>query len=89
METPALITSLKFYSKHIKVKSGDSRTDDNLTNDKNCAIISNKNNKLYWIKSFVEWHIKFHNLQCQILLDNDSSTYTNEDIEQTLKQTGL
>lgn len=89
IETTAPITSLKFSSKRIKVESGVSRTDDNLTNDKNCAIVINKNNQLDWIKYFVEWHIKYHNLQCLIVLDNGSSIYTNEDIEQTLKQTGL
>lgn len=89
MEIPAPITSLKFSSKHIKIKSGVSRRDDNLTKDKNCAIIMNKNNNLDWIKYFVQWHIKYHNLQCLVVLDNNSSIYTNKDIEQTLKQTGL
>jgi len=89
MQTPAPITSLKFSSKHIKIKSEVSRTDDNLTKDKNCAIIINKNNNLDWIKYFVKWHVKYHNLQCLVILDNNSSAYTNEDIKQTLKQTGL
>lgn len=44
----------------------------------------NKNNRLDWIRTWARWHADHHGTDAVLLIDNGSTEYTVEDLEQTL-----
>lgn len=52
----------------------------------NCMFAMNKNNKLEWIRQWVQFHRNAHSLEGVVIIDNDSTDYTPQDIVETLKE---
>ena len=53
--------------------------------DKNVLVTQQKNNSLYWIAFWLEFHIKHHNINSVIIYDNGSTTYSIDDIKNTIR----
>ncbi len=77
--------SNQIFSKQWSLKKFDTNRFEKM----NCLVTLNKNNKLEWISDFVKFHIKYHNLDCILLFDNGSSSYTTLDLESCLHKTGI
>ena len=89
IKTSSFVKKIKFESISLGLSSELSKTNFSITDNKNCAMVINKNNNLEWIEYFAKWHVKFHSLQCLFILDNNSSKYANEDVQSVLKNSGL
>lgn len=89
IKTSSFAEKIKFESNSLGLSSELSKTDFSIADKKNCAMVINKNNNLEWIEYFAKWHVKFHNLQCLFILDNNSSNYTNKDVQIVLENSGL
>ncbi|MCY4234711.1 MAG: hypothetical protein OXE74_00070 [Cyanobacteria bacterium MAG CAR2_bin_4] len=55
----------------------------------NTVVVMNKNNSLRWITDFLGFYIHHHELEGMIIMDNDSTSYDLQDLEDTISQTGL
>lgn len=55
----------------------------------NTVVVMNKNNNLHWIVDFLHFHIHHHRLEAVIVIDNDSTLYNLEDLEDKICSTGL
>lgn len=55
----------------------------------NTVLYINKNNDLQWIRDHAEWHKKEHGLQGAVIIDNGSTEYTPQQIEEALAPVGL
>lgn len=53
--------------------------------DLNCLVAINKDNNLSWIKDWATFYVKNHNVDCVIVYNNNSETYTNEELLMTLQ----
>ena len=55
----------------------------------NTVVMTNKNNKLRWITDFLRFHIHHHRLEAVILMDNDSTLYSIQDLQDAIHQVDL
>lgn len=55
-------------------------------NNKITAITISKNNEISWIKQWLEYHRKVHNLDGLVIYNNQSTLYTSEQLEQAIKR---
>ena len=89
IKSPSFAERIRVKSKSFDLSSRLNKTEFSIADDKNCAMVINKNNSLVWIEYFAKWHVKFQKLQCLFILDNNSLEYTNADVESALKNSGL
>ncbi|MCI5195703.1 MAG: hypothetical protein D3919_05605 [Candidatus Electrothrix sp. AW5] len=55
----------------------------------NCIVTVNRNNRLEWIRDFVDYYIKQHKLEGLLLVDNQSTNYSLEDVGAILARSKL
>lgn len=55
----------------------------------NTVVVMNKNNSLDWIADFLRFHIYHHRLEGMIMMDNDSTSYDLQDLQDIICQTDL
>ena len=55
----------------------------------NTALCLSKDNELRWITDFARYHVEMHGLEALVLLDNGSTSYSVQDIEDALSLTDL
>lgn len=55
----------------------------------NTVFTTQKNNRLDWITDFLRYHTHHHGLQGAILMDNGSTLYSPQSLQETLCQAGL
>lgn len=75
----------------IRIEIGDTVVEANLQSrcmsdfaDRRVLFTINKNNRLDWIRTWAQWHADHHGTDAVILVDNGSSDYSVDDLEQTL-----
>lgn len=81
---PKIIRILHPAKPRINVQSQLSRTDLSSFRDKNVLLAISKNNKLIWVKDWLNYHVKNHGANALVLIDNGSDSYDLEDLESTI-----
>lgn len=72
------------FSGHtIRADIGGSHT--SLLRGENVLFTLSKDNELQWIADWVQFHVINHGVTAVLLYDNNSSRYTPEDVEQTIR----
>ena len=56
---------------------------------RNTVFLMNKNNHLSWITSFIRFHIYHHGLEAIVLIDNSSTLYNLQDLQDAICKTDL
>ena len=80
-----LTVSIGSWSGHSKIASPQPE----LFAGCNTAIVMNKNNHLDWIADFLRFHIYHHKLESAIFMDNGSTLYDLQDLQDTICQADL
>lgn len=82
--------------KQLRIKNGCGsnyfnllRSSPNVFSGLNCLVTVNRNNRLEWIRDFVDYYIKQHKLEGLLLVDNQSTDYSLEDVGAVLARSKL
>ncbi|WP_368184903.1 hypothetical protein [Aestuariibius sp. HNIBRBA575] len=81
--------TLRCHGDHIDVSSGISPDSSARFSGKNIHITMSQNNDPIWIEDFARYHIQHHGLQAMILLDNQSTEQTMQELSDALERSGL
>ncbi|MXZ83543.1 MAG: hypothetical protein F4Z10_07650 [Synechococcus sp. SB0666_bin_14] len=55
----------------------------------NTVVVMNRNNNLHWITDFLHFHIHDHGLQAMVMIDNDSTAYDLQDLQDKIDKADL
>ena len=69
--------------------SNITKPEPNIFRKRNTVFIMNKNNDLNWIADFIHFHIYHHKLEAIVLIDNGSTVYNLQDLQDMISKTDL
>lgn len=73
---------LRFDGHLIRLRSG--RVDRETFRDQNVLLTLSRNNSLQWIYDWAQFHVRFHGVTAVFFFDNESDTYSLDDLKGTL-----